>query len=71
MQTTIFIIQIILSVLLIIAIILQVKGTGFGRVWGGLGGGSFSRRGLEGIVFKGTFVLSFLFLLFSVFGLVA
>lgn len=70
MQTALYIIQIILSVLLIIVVLLQVKGTGFGRVWGGLGGGSFSRRGLEGIVFKSTFVLAFLFLLVSAVDLV-
>ena len=70
MQVAITIIQIILSVILIVVVLLQVKGNGFGRAWGGLGGGSFSRRGLEGIVFKGTFVLAFLFLLISTLDLV-
>ena len=70
MQTFLYIAQVLLSVLLIIAVLLQVKGTGFGRVWGGLGGTSFSRRGLEGIVFKSTFVLAFLFLLISAIDLI-
>ncbi len=72
MQNAIFIIQIALSVLLIVAVLLQVKGKGgFGRAWGGLGGGSFTRRGLEGIVFKSTFILVFLFLLISIIDLLS
>lgn len=58
------IIQIILSVALTGLIMLQVKGTGFGRVWGGLSISS-SRRGLEGLVFKATFVVAFAFLAIS------
>ena len=57
----ILVIQIIISLLLVSVIVVQVKGTGFGRVWGGMGT-SFARRGLERIVFKLTFVLSFLFM---------
>ena len=45
-------------------ILLQVKGTGFGRVWGGLSTSS-TRRGLEGVIFKFTFILAGLFLLVS------
>jgi len=64
MRTFILISQIAVSVILGAMILLQVKGTGFGRVWGGLSASS-SRRGLEGIVFKLTFVFAFLFLLLS------
>lgn len=71
MQNFLFVLQIIVSILLIIAVLLQVKGNGFGRVWGGMGGGSFSKRGLEGLVFKGTFVLVFLFLTISLLILVS
>jgi protein translocase SecG subunit len=56
--------QIVIAVALAGAILVQVKGTGFGRVWGGLGN-SFSRRGVESLVFKLTFVLAFLFILVS------
>lgn len=67
MNTLLLIIQIISAVILSALVLLQVKGTGFGRVWGGLGGGnSFTRRGLEGVVFKFTFVVSAIFILVSV-----
>ncbi len=56
--------QIVVSVALIASVAVQVKGVGFGRVWGS-GGTSFTRRGLEKLIFKGTFVLSFLFITLS------
>lgn len=58
------ILQLIVSFLLAVCILVQVKGNGFGRVWGS-GAQSFTRRGLEALVFKLTFVLSFLFLALS------
>ncbi|MEK7497722.1 MAG: preprotein translocase subunit SecG [Patescibacteria group bacterium] len=61
--------QIVLSSLLIFFVLLQVKGVGFGRVWG-TGGGSFARRGLEKLVFKLTFAVSGLFILLSIVSLV-
>ncbi len=60
----ILIVQIMVGILLSLAILMQVKGTGFGRVWGGLSTHT-SRRGLEGLIFKLTFLLSFLFILLS------
>jgi protein translocase SecG subunit len=65
----ILIAQMLIGVLLSTVILMQVKGTGFGRVWGGLSIHS-SRRGLEAIIFKATFVLSFLFVLLSTIALV-
>ena len=62
MDNVLLAIQIVVAVLLAIAILVQVKGNGFGRMWGG---GSFSRRGLESLVFKATFVLAFLFVVVS------
>ena len=50
------ILQIVLSLLLVLVILVQTKGTGFGRAFGG-GSSSFTRRGLEKIVFRLTFVL--------------
>jgi len=64
MVNILLIIQIVLSVTLIGLILLQVKGTGFGRVWGGLSISS-SRRGLEGLVFKSTFIVGAAFLAIS------
>ena len=69
MQNVLLVIQIVVSVILIGLIMLQVKGTGFGRVWGGLSVSS-SRRGLEGIVFKFTFIMAFLFISISVLSLI-
>ena len=51
MQDVLLIGQIVVGIVLSAMILVQVKGTGFGRVWGGLSN-SFARRGLEGLVFK-------------------
>ena len=68
MKSVLTIIQIIVALLLMGAILIQAKGTGFGRSWGG--STSFTRRGLEKLIFKATFVLSALFLIISVLQLV-
>jgi len=65
MRESMLVIQIIVSVALTALVLLQVKGTGFGRVWGGLSTHS-SKRGLEGLVFKTTFVVAFLFIVLSI-----
>lgn len=65
---TIKILQAAISLILTLLILIQVKGVGFGRVWGGLT--TFSRRGLEGFVFKLTFVTAFLFILISILALI-
>lgn len=57
-------VQILVSVLLVGAILLQSKGTGFGRSLT-QGGQSFTRRGLEKLVFRATFVLAGIFILVS------
>jgi protein translocase SecG subunit len=59
--------QITVSLILIGLILVQARGTGFGRS-GGFGGGnaSFSRRGLEKLVFRLTFVVAFLFIAISI-----
>lgn len=61
MHNVIVVLQLVVSLMLAICILVQVKGNSFGRVWGS-GASSFTRRGLEALVFKATFVLSFLFL---------
>lgn len=60
---TINIIQVILSVLLIVAILLQQRGGGLSSVFGGDGGVYRTRRGLEKIIFIATIVLAVLFIL--------
>jgi preprotein translocase subunit SecG len=66
MEKYLLILQIISSILLVILIIMQAKGTGFGRTFGGGGNVSFTRRGLEKVVFKLTFVIAALFIAVSV-----
>lgn len=66
MKNIVKIIQIILSILLVMAILLQARGTGLGHAWGG-GGESFrSKRGVEKILFRFTIVLAILFFLSSI-----
>ena len=54
--------QIIVSILLVIAILLQRRGGGLSPVLGGSGGFYRSRRGVERVLFTGTIVLAVLFL---------
>jgi len=65
MKSVIVVIQILISCLLIAVILLQAKGTGLGRAWGG--GGEFyrSKRGVEKILFRITIALAFFFLVSS------
>lgn len=66
MKQAILAFQIIISILLMAAILLQAKGTGLGRAWGG--GGEFyrSKRGVEKILFRLTIVLAVLFFIASI-----
>lgn len=64
MENLLLIAQIIIGVSLSGLILIQVKGTGFGRVWGFTN--NVSRRGLEGLVFKLTFVVAGVFILISI-----
>jgi protein translocase SecG subunit len=62
MKNAIQIVQAITALLLIIFVLLQVRGTGFGR---SASSSSFTRRGVEKLVFKLTFVVTALFLILS------
>lgn len=64
MKSVLFVAQLITSLLLIGLILIQARGTGFGR--GSASGTSFSRRGLEKLVFRLTFVSVFLFVAISI-----
>lgn len=61
MRNTIQLAQIVVSVLLIIFILLQAKGTGLGSALGGSGEMYRSKRGVEKIVYKLTIVFIVLF----------
>lgn len=62
MKEFISVLQSISAILLIIFVLLQVRGTGFGR---GSSPTSFTRRGMEKLIFRLTFVMVALFLLSS------
>lgn len=64
MRNYLLILQITISVVLILFILVQNKGTGFGRVWGATS--SFTRRGLEKLIFRLTFVLTAIFVVLSI-----
>ncbi|MEK7324650.1 MAG: preprotein translocase subunit SecG [Chloroflexota bacterium] len=66
------IVQIILSIALITAIVLQSKGAGLGGLTGGSeGGGVFrARRGVEKLLFNITIVLSIAFFVTAVINVV-
>lgn len=55
------IIQIIVSVLLVGAVLLQARGSGLSSVFGGESTFYHTRRGIEKIVFWATIVLAILF----------
>ena len=61
------ILQIVVSVILIVVILLQVKGSGFGAALGGMSGGSVYRtkRGLERTLFQATIILTIVFIFVS------
>lgn len=65
MQTTLNIIQILLSIILVLVILLQVKGQGTG-LFGSAEGSFRTRRGLERTLFRFTIGLIFLFVAVSI-----
>ena len=61
------IVQIVISAVLILCVLLQVKGSGFGAALGGMSGGSVFRtkRGLERTLFQATIILVIVFIFVS------
>ena len=70
MRATISLIQIILGVLLILVIIIQQKGTGVGTAFGGDLSFYSTKRGAEKVLFYATIVISVVFIISSLVGLV-
>ena len=62
LSAIISVIQIIISVLLVAAILLQQRGTGLSESLGGMGGSYHTKRGLEKILFIATVILAVLFI---------
>lgn len=65
MKMALSVIQLILSVLLIVAILLQQKGTGLGSAFGGANSVYTTRRGVDKILFNATIAFSIAFLAVS------
>lgn len=61
MNTYLIIAQIAVSVLLIVTILLQARGTGLGAAFGGEGNVYRTKRGVEKVLFYSTIVLSVIF----------
>lgn len=53
--------QIFLSLLLVVSILLQARGTGLGMAFGGEGNIYRTKRGVEKVLFYATIVLAILF----------
>ena len=70
MKKIIIIAQIIISIMLVAAIVIQSRGTGLGSAWGGTGEFYRSKRGVEKILFIATIVLAVLFFLASIANLI-
>jgi len=63
MKTALYIVQIVISLLLILTILLQQKGSGLGMAFGGDSSVYRTKRGAEKFIFRLTIVLTVLFLL--------
>lgn len=70
MKPVIALIQIILGVILILVIIIQQKGTGLGTAFGGNLSFYRTKRGAEKLLFYLTIILSSVFILLSLVGLI-
>lgn len=66
MQAFLLFLQVVLSVLLVLAILSQNRGTGLSATFGGDGGFHTSKRGAEKFLSNATIVLAVLFLLNSI-----
>lgn len=63
MQTFLFVAQMVLSVALVLAVLLQVRGGGLGGIFGQADTVYRTRRGLEKTLFQLTVVLVVLFII--------
>jgi protein translocase SecG subunit len=69
-MTWIKIAQLVISILLILTVLLQNRGTGLGSTFGGSGGVYLTKRGLEKKLFIATIVLAVLFFVVYVLGII-
>ncbi|HPX94260.1 MAG TPA: preprotein translocase subunit SecG [Candidatus Moranbacteria bacterium] len=59
-------IQVVVSILLIISILLQNRGSGLGGAFGGDFGGYYTKRGMEKFLFYASVSLGVLFMVLAV-----
>ena len=62
MQNFLYIVQIIISILLIVTILMQQRGAGLGAAFGGESAVYRTKRGAEKFIFHFTIILAILFL---------
>ena len=67
MESTLNLAQIIISVVLIIVFLLQVRGGGLGGIFGQQTGVYRTRRGVEKTLFRLTIILMVIFVIISIF----
>lgn len=60
------VLQVVVSALLMIAILMQNRGSGLGAAFGGDFGGYYTKRGFEKFLFYGSIVLGAAFLILSI-----
>jgi len=65
MPATLQVIQIVLATILVVVILMQSRGAGFGGAFGTQGAVFRTRRGIERYLFRGTVVLAALFIAVS------
>ena len=66
MKDILLIANIILSIAIVVLILTQGRGGGLGSAWGGGGEGFQTRRGVEKVTLRLTFILIALFLVLSI-----
>lgn len=66
MKSTLLVFQVIISILLIISVLSQQRGSGLSATFGGSGGFYASKRGAEKFLSMATVVFAALFLLNSI-----
>ena len=62
MKNILYIVQIVISILLIISVLLQQRGGGLGSAFGGETSVYRTKRGAEQFIFRSTIILVILFL---------
>jgi len=70
MKTILSIAQIVISILLIVFILLQQRGTALGSIFGGGESSYTSRRGIQKNIFWGSCFLGVLFIILAILNLV-